>query len=50
VLKWLVGVWAETEQVKNRRPYVRDAYGGCEGLPPLWLAAVQTANATRLPL
>jgi hypothetical protein len=21
VLKWLVGVWAETEQVKNRRPY-----------------------------
>jgi hypothetical protein len=50
VLKWLVGVWAETEQVKNRRPYVRDVHGGPEGLPPLWLAAVQTANATRLPL
>lgn len=50
VLGWLAGVWAEVEQVKNRRRYVRDMHGAPEALPPSWLAAVQTASATRLPL
>lgn len=50
VLRWLVALWAETEQVKNRRHYVRDAHGPAEALPPSWLAAVRTAGATRLPL
>lgn len=50
VLGWLVKVWAETEQVKSRRRYVHDRLGAPEALPPSWLAAVQTASATRLPL
>jgi hypothetical protein len=50
VLRWLVRVWAGTEQVKNRRSYVRDALGEAEALPPSWLAAVQTASTTVLPL
>lgn len=50
VLRWLVRVWAETEQVKNRRGYVREVLGEREALPPAWLAAVQTASATVLPL
>ncbi len=50
VLYWLVQVWSETEQVKNRRTYVRDAHGKAEALPPSWLAAVRTAGANRLPL
>jgi Family of unknown function (DUF6218) len=49
-LRWLVKLWAETEQVKNRRGYVRDALGDPEALPPSWLAAVHTASATVLPL
>jgi hypothetical protein len=43
-------VWAETEQLKGRRDYVRDKHGEPEALPPTWLAAVTTASATRLPL
>jgi Family of unknown function (DUF6218) len=50
VLRWLVKVWAETEQVKNRRSYVREALGEPQALPPSWLAAVQVASATVLPL
>jgi hypothetical protein len=50
VLRWLVRVWTETEQVKSRRSYVRDALGDPEALPPSWLAAVKTANTTVLPL
>jgi hypothetical protein len=50
VLRWLVKVWTETEQVKGRRSYVRTEYGDVEALPPTWLAAVQTASANRLPL
>ncbi|WP_372660362.1 DUF6218 family protein [Amycolatopsis kentuckyensis] len=49
-LRWLVSVWAETEQVKNRRRYVRAGHGDPEPLPPRWLAAVRFAAATRLPL
>ena len=49
-LRWLVSVWAETEQVKNRRRYVRAEHGEPEPLPPRWLAAVQVAATTRLPL
>ncbi|WP_206792035.1 DUF6218 family protein [Amycolatopsis sp. MtRt-6] len=49
-LRWLVSVWAETEQVKNRRRYVRAEHGDPEPLPPQWLAAVQSANTNRLPL
>jgi hypothetical protein len=49
-LRWLVSVWAETEQVKNRRRYVRAEHGDPEPLPPQWLAAVQAASTNRLPL
>jgi hypothetical protein len=49
-LRWLVSVWAETEQVKNRRRYVRAEHGDAEPLPPQWLAAVQAASSNRLPL
>lgn len=49
-LRWLVTIWAETEQVKNRRRYVRAEHGDAEPLPPQWLAAVQSAGSTRLPL
>lgn len=50
LLRWLVTLWSETEQVKNRRHYVLDAHGPAESLPPAWLAAVHTASTTRLPL
>ncbi|MDQ3404244.1 MAG: DUF6218 family protein [Actinomycetota bacterium] len=50
VLRWLVQMWAETEQVKGRRRYVRDAHGDLEVLPPSWLAAIQVAGSHRLPL
>jgi len=49
-LRWLVSVWAETEQVKSRRRYVRAEHGDPDQLPPSWLRAVRTASATRLPL
>ncbi|UKD59503.1 DUF6218 family protein [Amycolatopsis sp. FU40] len=49
-LRWVVSVWAETEKVKNRRRYVREAHGEAEPLPPSWLSAVQVASETRLPL
>lgn len=49
-LRWLVSVWAETEQVKNRRRYVRAEHGNPEPLPPRWLAAVEVAGDHRLPL
>lgn len=50
VLRWLVTVWAETEQVKARRHYVRAKHGAPEALPPSWLDVVQGASATRLAL
>jgi hypothetical protein len=50
LLQWLVGLWAQTEQVKNRRNYLRDKHGEPEALPPRWMAAVQSASVTRLPL
>ncbi|WP_410635085.1 DUF6218 family protein [Amycolatopsis sp. cmx-4-83] len=49
-LRWLVAVWAETEQVKGRRRYVQAEHGDAEPLPPRWLAAVQSAGSNRLPL
>jgi hypothetical protein len=49
-LRWLVTVWAETEQVKNRRRYVRAEHGDPDPLPPQWLAAVLSASTNRLPL
>lgn len=50
VLRWLIELWQETEQLKNRRSYVFDARGAPEVLPPSWLTAVSYANETRLPL
>jgi hypothetical protein len=50
LLRWLVELWTKTEQVKNRRDYLRDKHGDPEALPPGWMGAVQTASATRLPL
>ncbi|MEV6604048.1 DUF6218 family protein [Kutzneria sp. NPDC051319] len=50
LLRWLVGLWLETEQVKGRSRPVRAAHGAPEPLPPSWLSAVLTAEAKRLPL
>ena len=50
VLRWLIDLWNETEQIKNRRSYVSAAHGAPEALPPSWLSAVHCANETRLPL
>lgn len=50
VLQWLANVWSETEQIKNRRSYVRQAHGAAEPLPPSWLKAIHTANSTRIAL
>ena len=50
LLQWLVGLWTQTEQVKNRRDYLRDKHGDPEALPPGWMTVVQTAATTRLPL
>jgi hypothetical protein len=50
VLRWLVVVWTEAEDVKGRRRVVRAAHGAAEPLPPAWLAAVRAAASTRLPL
>lgn len=50
ILGWLIGLWAETEQVKARRRYVRDKHGGPEPLPPRWLTAVKSASTRQLPL
>lgn len=49
-IEWLVGVWRETEQVKNRRVYVAEALGESEPLPPTWRSALLAANTSRLPL
>ncbi|HEX5114198.1 MAG TPA: DUF6218 family protein [Pseudonocardiaceae bacterium] len=43
LLRWLVVVWTETEDVKGRRSYVRAEHGPAEPLPPTWLTAVRTA-------
>lgn len=50
LLPWLVTLWTQTEQAKNRREYLREKHGDPGDLPPGWMAAVQTASATRLPL
>lgn len=50
VLSWLVECWQETEQVKNRRTYIRDEHGGPEELPPCWREAARHAERNRLPL
>ncbi|ALE77997.1 hypothetical protein WY02_05625 [Pseudonocardia sp. AL041005-10] len=50
VLRWIAEVWDETEQVKNRRDYVRTALGPPESLPTRWRDAALTADRTRLPL
>jgi hypothetical protein len=50
MLRWLVALWTQTEQVKNRREYIREEHGQPQALPPSWLTAVTTASTTRLPL
>jgi hypothetical protein len=50
MLRWLIALWTQTEQVKNRREYIRDEHGEPQALPPSWLTAVTTASTTRLPL
>jgi hypothetical protein len=49
VLRWLAEMWVQTEQAKNRRPYLRHSHGDPEPLPPGWLAPMQTAISERLP-
>jgi hypothetical protein len=34
LIRWLVGLWSETEQTKNRRRYIGDAFGLPTALPP----------------
>jgi hypothetical protein len=48
LLGWLVAVWAETEDVKGRRSYVRAKHGTADPLPPSWLSAVRNAAGTRM--
>ncbi|MGH4002024.1 MAG: DUF6218 family protein [Pseudonocardiaceae bacterium] len=48
LLRWLVGLWSETEQTKNRRRYVADKFGPPTALPPTWLNAVQAAYHSKL--
>ena len=48
VLRWLVEIWAETEQVKNRRDYLRGELGAVEPLPPSWLSAVLESTRQRV--
>lgn len=50
LLRWLVGLWSETEQTKNRRRYVADKFGPPTALPPIWLNAVQAAYHSKLVL
>jgi hypothetical protein len=50
VLRWLVELWSQTEQTRNRRPYLREVPGDPEPLPPSWLAAMRAALSARLPL
>lgn len=50
ILQWLVELWSQTEQTKNRRPYLREEHGDPEPLPPSWLAAMRAALSARLPL
>lgn len=47
LLNWLVAAWAEVEDVKARRTYVRVEHGAAEPLPPAWLTAVRTAADIR---
>ncbi len=48
LLHWLVGLWSETEQTKNRRRYVGDAFGLPTALPPRWLNALQAAHHSKV--
>ena len=50
MLRWFIALWTQTEQVKNRREYIRDEHREPQALPPSWLTAVTTASTTRLPL
>lgn len=50
VLRWLVELWSQTEQTKNRRPYLREVHGDPDPLPASWWAAMRAALSTRLPL
>lgn len=50
LLRWLVGLWSETEQTKNRRRYVGDTFGLPMALPPRWLNAVQETYRSKVTL
>lgn len=50
VLHWVAGLWSETEQVKNRRPYIAQALGAVEPLPPSWARSAAAARTNSLPL
>lgn len=48
-MRWTAALWAEAEQTKTRRSYVRQELGPPADLPPRWLDAARTAAGTRLP-
>lgn len=50
LLRWIVELWSETEQAKNRRTYLQEEHGPPEDLPPSWLNALRTAQSMWLPL
>jgi hypothetical protein len=50
LLRWLVGLWSETEQTKNQRRYVGDAFGLPTALPPRSLNSVQAAYHSKVML
>jgi len=50
ILRWLVELWSQTEQTKNRRTYLREVHGDPEPLPASWLVAMRAALSARLPL
>lgn len=50
LLRWLVGLWTETEQTKNRRRYVGDTFGLPTALPTRWLNATQAAYHSKVTL
>ncbi|GAA1195287.1 DUF6218 family protein [Pseudonocardia alaniniphila] len=50
VLRWVVELWGETEQVKGRRRYILEKHGPVEALPPSWQAALTSAGVNRLAL
>lgn len=42
--RWTVGLWRDTEVVRRRRKYLRQAFGPEAPLPPRWIGQLQAAH------